>query len=36
MDDLLRIAIRTARWCHECGRKDLNDDELSYGHDCES
>ncbi len=21
--------------CVECGRKDLSDDEIAYGHDCE-
>lgn len=36
MDAPLIAMLRTFRWCGECGRKDLNDDELSYGHDCES
>ena len=36
MDAPIMAMLRTARWCGECGRRDLTDDELSYGHDCES
>jgi len=36
MDALLARFLLTFRCCRECDRTDLSDDELVFGHDCES
>ena len=33
--DSLTLAMKAWRICVECDRKDLTDDEIAYGHECE-